>query len=170
MSFWLEWSSEAALFYCVLPGLRPAPRGICFTVIIFLIMTCYLLHAPSSGCEWGLGGNTQAMRKHQQTVHTVHFLGENTLFCTVCTQWQGNTLAQSVQFHCSGSANKQMMFQKFPAATTAYVAVHAWLNPTPVNPFRRGLFSPLPLIRNNKSSTGQERPVLYCGRSFIILS
>ena len=52
------------------------------------------------------------MRKHPQTVQTVHFLEEMTPFCTVCTQWQGNTMKQSVQFHRSRSANKQMLFRK----------------------------------------------------------
>ena len=38
---------------------------------------------------------------------------------TICTQWQGNTMAIIVQFHQSRSANKQMLFNKFPAATPA---------------------------------------------------
>ena len=59
------------------------------------------------------------MRKHPQPVQTVHFLEGNTPFCTVCTQWQGNTLPQSLQFDGSRSANKQMLFNKFPAATPA---------------------------------------------------
>ena len=65
--------------------------SICFTVTIFLIMTCYQLHATFFGSKRCLGGNTQA---HPQTVQTVHFHEGRTPFCTVCTQWQGNTLAQ----------------------------------------------------------------------------
>ena len=62
------------------------------------------------GSKRCLGGNIQ---EHPQTVQTVHFHEERTLFCTVCTQWRGNTLAQikcpwTVQFLCSVSANKQM--------------------------------------------------------------
>ena len=64
---------------------------ICFTVTIFLIMTCYQLHATFFGSKRCLGGNTQA---HPQTVQTVHFHEGRTPFCTVCTQWRGNTLAQ----------------------------------------------------------------------------
>ena len=48
-----------------------------------------------SGSKWCLGGNTQAPRKHLQTVQTVHFLEGKTPFCTVCTQWRSNTLAQT---------------------------------------------------------------------------
>ena len=58
-------------------------------------MTCYQLNAPFSGSKWGLGGNTQALTKHPQTVQTVHFLEGWTPFCTVCTQWRGNTMAQT---------------------------------------------------------------------------
>ena len=57
---------------------------ICFTVTIFLIMTCYQLHATFSGSKWCLGCNTQALRKHLQTVESVHFLEGRTTFCTVC--------------------------------------------------------------------------------------
>ena len=60
--------------------------------------------------QHSLKGNTQAMRKHSQTLQTVNFLEGKTPFCIVCTQWQGNTLAKNVQFHCSRSANKQMLF------------------------------------------------------------
>ena len=44
-------------------------------------MTCYLLHATFSGSKWCLRGNTLALRKHQQTVHTVHILEGRTPFC-----------------------------------------------------------------------------------------
>ena len=97
---------------------KKVPINICLTIMIFLIMTCYQRHAKFFGSERGLGGNTQALRKHLQTVRTVHFLEGRTPFCTECAQWQGNTLAQikcpwtaqSVQFHCSGSTNKHMEF------------------------------------------------------------
>ena len=66
-----------------------------FTVMIFLIVTYHQLHATISGTKRGLGGNTQALRKYLQTVQTVHFLERRTPFCTVCTQWRGNTMAQT---------------------------------------------------------------------------
>ena len=75
------------------------PTAICFTVTIFLIMTCYQLHAPFFGSKRCLGGNTQA---YPQTVQTVHFHEGRTPFCTVCTQWGGNSL------FAVSSANKQM--------------------------------------------------------------
>ena len=87
-----------------------SPLFICFTVTIFPIMTCYQLHATFFGSKRCLGGNTQA---YPQTVLTVHFHEGMTPFCTVCSQWRGNTLPQikcpwTAQFLCSVSANKQM--------------------------------------------------------------
>ena len=84
--------------------------SICYTFTIFLIMTWYQLHATYFGSKRCLGGNTQV---HPQTVQTVHFQEGRTPFCTICTQWQGNTLAKikcpwTVQFLCGVSANKQM--------------------------------------------------------------
>ena len=54
--------------------------------MIFLIMTCYQLHATFSGSKLGLRGNTQALRKRLQIVHPVSFLEGRTPFCTVGTQ------------------------------------------------------------------------------------
>ena len=54
-----------------------------------------------------------------QNVRTVHFLEGRTPFCPVCTQWQGNTQAQTaltVQFPHGESANQQMLL---PEATSA---------------------------------------------------
>ena len=73
-----------------------------------LTMTCYQLHATLSGSKGGLGGNTQALRKHPQSVQTVHFLYRRTPFSTVYTQWRGNILAKTLKFLCSGTMNKQM--------------------------------------------------------------
>ena len=58
---------------------------------LVLIMTCNQLHATFFGSKWCLWCNTKALRKHLQTVQTVHFLEGKTPFCTVCTQWRGNT-------------------------------------------------------------------------------
>ena len=54
----------------------------------WLVINCMQHFFGSKRC---LGGNTQA---HPQTVQTVHFHEGRTPFCTVCTQWRGNTLAQ----------------------------------------------------------------------------
>ena len=55
----------------------------------------YELHATIFGSKRGLIGNTQALMKHLQSVQTVRFLEQGTPFFTVCTQWQGKTLAQT---------------------------------------------------------------------------
>ena len=68
---------------------------ICFTVTIFLIMTCYQLHATFFGSKRCPGGNTQA---HPQTVQTVHLNEGRTPFCTVSSQKinkQTNTVSRS---------------------------------------------------------------------------
>ena len=81
-----------------------------WSFLSWLVINCMHLFA---GSEWGLRGNTEAIWKHPQTVQTVHFLEGKTLFCTVCTQWQGNTLAQSGQFHHSRSAKNECFFLSF---------------------------------------------------------
>ena len=68
---------------------------ICFTVTIFLIMTCYQLHATFFGSKRCPGGNTQAP---PQTVQTVHLNQGRTPFCTFCSQKinkQTNTVSRS---------------------------------------------------------------------------
>ena len=68
---------------------------ICFTVTIFLIMTCYQLHATFFGSKRCPGGNTQAP---PQTVQTVHLNEGRTPFCTVSSQKinkQTNTVSRS---------------------------------------------------------------------------
>ena len=90
-----------------------------FSVTIFLIMTCYQLHATFSGSYWCLGGNTEALRKHLHAVQTVHFLEGRTPVCTVCTQWWGNIqawTAKTVHFPHSESENKQILFPEAAAA------------------------------------------------------
>ena len=88
-------SSNKIIFFTLAFFLGPLAWYPFFTITIFLIMTCYQPHAKFSGSKRCLGGNTQALRKHIQTVHTVHFHEGRTPFCTVCTQWRGNSLAQS---------------------------------------------------------------------------
>ena len=70
-------------------------KYICFTGTIFLIMTCYQLHATFFGSKRCPGGNTQAP---PQTVQTVHLNEGRTPFCTVCSQKinkQTNTVSRS---------------------------------------------------------------------------
>ena len=44
-----------------------------------------------SGAVWQHSGTEEYL----QTVQTAHFLEGRTLFCTVCTRWRGNILAQT---------------------------------------------------------------------------
>ena len=78
------------LFFCHL-----GPVKHLYTAIIFLIMTCYQLHATFFGSKRCPRGNTQA---HPQTVQTVHLNEGRTPFCTVSSQKinkQTNTVSRS---------------------------------------------------------------------------
>ena len=88
-------------------------KHICFTVMIFLIMTSYQLHETFSGFKrWPRRQHSGAEETFTNSTDCTFSWEGRTPCCTVCTQWQGNTVAQIVHFLCSGSANKQMQQQQ----------------------------------------------------------
>ena len=140
---------------------------ICFTVTIFLIMTCYQLHATFFGSKRCPGGNTQA---HPQTVQTVHLNEGRTPFCTVSSQKinkQTNTVSRSSSsqtmlegvYGCfmtcnvflAGNSEVSLELQCFTAELITYIVCECdapeWqksLNLRPMSPlnfFLRNLFA-----------------------------
>ena len=67
---------------------------------------------------------------------TVHFLEGKTPFCTVCTQWQGITMAQSGQFHrlkqtnkfCSKNLQQQQLPNHAWGSVWLYYGMHPFSN------------------------------------------